>query len=461
MALLSEKVIQKMANCQDDFYEFCKAIEPRSEVLQSVLSSYHGQEICKFLTKVGNGQIKRGIINIPPRHCKTYLTKLFLVWYMGNYPDRDHILLSHTASLAENISGNIRDKFNTIEFKDIFPAVRLKEDTKSRSHFKLQRIGKKAGQLISAGVMGSILGHGISGIGLIDDPIGKMFEARNPDHLDKLYEFYRMEFESRLDSHESRILIIMQRMSEGDLCGKLLKDNPKDWHVLKLPIVKDDKPLWPDRFSIKRIEKIKRFLNNDYLFSCVYMQNPIDAEEKPFHSIKSPEILPNNMRTFSYFDPNWGGKDWSAYCAGGIFNGQIIITHGETWQGDLTKNYDKLEKEIIKTKPEKIIIESNSKGEAFLNEFKHRGYIVEGIEHYENKFLRIQRFIQSNWNRIYIDKQKCSNTFLEQIRNYKDPLDWTKKQKNVDSIDALSGLVEFLLTKETANEYIGKQTKWL
>jgi hypothetical protein len=380
---------------------------------------------------------------------------------MGNHPDRDHILLSHTASLAENISGNIRDKLNSQQFKDIFPAVRLKEDTKSRSHFKLTGKENKAGQLISAGVMGSILGHGISGIGVIDDPIGKMYEARNPEHLEKLYEFYRMEFESRLDSNESKILIIMQRMSEGDICGKLTKDNPGEWDVLKLPIIYENKPLWPERFTIERIEKIKRFLNNDYLFSCVYLQNPIDSEEKPFNDIKQPEIIPDNMNIFAYFDPNWGGSDWSAYCAGGQFDGQIIVTFGIAWQGDIKSNYDKLEAQIIKTRPDKVIIESNSKGEAYLNEFDHRGYICEGIEHRENKYLRIQTFIERNWNRIYIDKNNCSQGFLNQIRNYKDPLDWTKKQKNVDSIDALSGLVEFLLGKETAKQHIGRQTKWM
>jgi hypothetical protein len=459
---MKDNLLDILAKCQTDFYYFCKFIEPKSEILQSVLKSYHGQEICKFLTEIGKGNIKRGMINLPPRHCKTYLVKLFLTWFMGNFPDRDHILLSHTASLSETISGNVRDKLNSQEFKDIFPAVRLSQDSKSKSHFHLTREGKKPGQLISAGVMGNILGHGISGIGLIDDPIGKLYEARNPDYLDKLYDFYKLEFESRLDSELAIVLFVMQRMAEDDPCGRLLKDNPGEWTVLKLPIVYHGKPLWPEKFPMKRIDKIKTMLNNDYWFSCVYMQEPIDIKEKPFHIIKQPDIIPENMRRFAYVDPNWGGEDYMPYSVGGIYDGKIIITYGSVWQDDFNSNCDRLEKEIIKTKPEITIIESNSKGEAFISEMKHRGHIVKGIEHTENKFFRIFKYAQRNWARIYIDKNNCDSTYIDHIINFKDPLDWTKRKKRIDCADNLAGIVEFLIGKEeTATVYQGKQTKWL
>lgn len=448
---ISHKIINIQACAQLDFELFCRILEPKSETLQSLLSSFHGKKITKKLTELADGKIKKLIINLPPRHGKTYLEKLFLSWVVGREPELSHILITHTAKFSEKISGEIRDKINTLEFQEIFSNVRLSEDTKAKAQWKIKNNGKNAGELFSAGVDGAILGRGVSGIAVIDDPIAKKKDARNSEFLKNQFEWYRVEFESRLDSEEVRILIVQQRWAEDDLCGKLLEEEGDEWEVLKLPIIYENKTLWPERFSLEKILKRKERMSLKW-WNALYMQDPDDSEDKSFQKIKyyQGKIDWSTLKEISYFDPAWGGKDHCCYIkAAQLSQNIILITHGMVWQGSIDYGYSKLKKQYANGKERKRYIESNSKGEAYMRDAKLHGYEVKGIEHGQNKFARIDEHVRKNWHEIYFIKSACTNDFIDQIRNYKDPDDWTKKIPDIDAVDGLAGIIECMHLNDT------------
>jgi hypothetical protein len=62
----------------------------------------HIRLICDKLEKVYTGEIKRLIINIPPRSLKTEIvSKAFPVWCLGHDPRLKFMLISYSAELAE------------------------------------------------------------------------------------------------------------------------------------------------------------------------------------------------------------------------------------------------------------------------------------------------------------------------------------------------------------------------
>ena len=61
------------------------------------------------LVRIANGTNKRLIVEMPPRHGKSFLcSTYFPAWYLGKFPDRNIILQSATDNLAEEFSTTAR-----------------------------------------------------------------------------------------------------------------------------------------------------------------------------------------------------------------------------------------------------------------------------------------------------------------------------------------------------------------
>ncbi|EMD0876080.1 terminase, partial [Acinetobacter baumannii] len=67
------------------------------------MQNWHHLEICEALMKVYRGEIKRLIINVPPRYSKTEIAVInFMAWCFGKNPDCEFIHISYSAMLAAN-----------------------------------------------------------------------------------------------------------------------------------------------------------------------------------------------------------------------------------------------------------------------------------------------------------------------------------------------------------------------
>ncbi|EXG36291.1 large subunit terminase TerL domain protein, partial [Acinetobacter baumannii 24860_7] len=73
------------------------------------MQNWHHLEICEALMKVYRGEIKRLIINVPPRYSKTEIAVInFMAWCFGKKPDCEFIHISYSAMLAANNAFQIR-----------------------------------------------------------------------------------------------------------------------------------------------------------------------------------------------------------------------------------------------------------------------------------------------------------------------------------------------------------------
>ena len=92
--------------------------------------NWHHEAICEKLEQVFNGEIKRLIINIPPRYSKTELAVAnFTSWALGKAPDAEFIHVSYSATLAANNSSKLRSVIQHEAYQRIFK-TRLESENK-------------------------------------------------------------------------------------------------------------------------------------------------------------------------------------------------------------------------------------------------------------------------------------------------------------------------------------------
>lgn len=104
------------------------------------------------------------------------------------------------------------------------------------------------------------------------------------DQMDKIKQFYRAIFPLR-NGPDTPIDIIGTRWDDYDLYGDLEKD--PDVEVIKFPaweIINGTKvSTWPERYPVQELESIRSGPKmGSYLFSCLYLQDPIPQEDAIF-----------------------------------------------------------------------------------------------------------------------------------------------------------------------------------
>ena len=85
--------------------------------------------LCYMLGQVASGEIKRLVINLPPRHLKTFVASICLAaWILGNRPSARILIVTYGERLAERIAFRIREIMLSRWYKEIF-ATRLAKRT--------------------------------------------------------------------------------------------------------------------------------------------------------------------------------------------------------------------------------------------------------------------------------------------------------------------------------------------
>lgn len=243
----------------------------------------HLDLLCSKLEAVERGEIKRLIITMPPRHGKSEVaSKHFPAWYLGKHPDREIILSSYGADLAQDFSRIARSILR--EFGLELFGVKLSGESAAVNRWGIE--GSRGG-LTAVGAGGPITGRGAH-LAIADDPFKGAEDASSAAIRKKVIEWYKTVLRTRL-APGGAIIIIQTRWHKGDLAGHLIEEMSADgekWVVLNLPAIAGDadplgrapgEALWPERFSLEALLDIKRTLGS-YWWNCLYQQSPGDPE---------------------------------------------------------------------------------------------------------------------------------------------------------------------------------------
>ena len=242
--------------------------------------NWHQKAICDALEKVVTGQITRLIINVPPRSGKTEIAvKNFMAWGMGNFPDAEFIHASYSKRLATANTYNVRSLMQHEEYSKIFAHTALSSDSKAKDEFRTSQ----GGVVYSTGAEGTITGYGagkmrdyFGGAIVIDDP-HKAGEATSDTMRQNVLDWFSTTMESRKNSNDTPIIIIMQRLHQHDLSGWLLDGgNGEEWEHLVIPALnEDDATFWEGQFPTESLHRLRA--SNSYVFAGQYMQTPSPA----------------------------------------------------------------------------------------------------------------------------------------------------------------------------------------
>lgn len=270
---------QQIADCQCGLLDFTRTMF-KARKGSDMLQNYHQQAICDKLEQVVIGKIKRLIITIPPRSGKTELAVInFIAWATGLFPDSEWIHASYSKRLATNNAYNVRELMRHDTYTEIFPTVTLRTDSAAKDEFRTEQ----GGVVYATGSEGSITGRGAGGMGdkfqgaiIIDDP-HKPGEAASDTMRENVVDWFSTTMESRKNSPDTPIIVIMQRLHERDLAGYLLDGgNGEKWEHLNIPaITEEGASFWEKQFPIEDLRRMEKA--NSYRFAGQYMQLPAPA----------------------------------------------------------------------------------------------------------------------------------------------------------------------------------------
>lgn len=263
--------MDRVERCKESFLAFTKEMWP------VFISGKHHQIMADAFERVARGELKRLIINMPPRHTKSEFASFLLPsWFLGKFPEKKVIQTAHTAELSTGFGRKVRNLVSSDVYQRVFQ-TKLSSDSKAAGRWNTD----KGGDYFAIGVGGAVTGKGADLL-IIDDPHSEQ-EAKqnNPAVFDQVYEWYTSGPRQRLQPNGA-IIIVMTRWSKRDLTGQILKksggDGVDDWEVIEFPaILPSGTPLWPAFWSKKELEAIKAEIPVAK-WEAQYQQNPTGNE---------------------------------------------------------------------------------------------------------------------------------------------------------------------------------------
>ena len=390
LKLLEEYEIAKQKDiAKTDFLSFVRMM------WSSFIGGEHHEIMADAFERVARGELKRLIINMPPRHTKSeFASYLFPAWFLGQYPDKKVIQTAHTAELAVGFGRKVRNLIQSKDFQNVFSGIELSTDSKAAGRWNTN----KRGDYFAIGVGGAVTGKGAD-ILIIDDPHSEQ-EAQlgqyNPDVYDKVYEWYTSGPRQRLQPGGA-IILVMTRWSKRDLTGQIIKsmserEGADEWEVIELPaILPSGKALWGEFWSLEELESLKAELPVAK-WNAQYQQDPTSEEGALIKREWWQEWTENELPPCECIIQSWDTaflkterSDYSACTTWGVFYHHKDVDQSRPHLILLDAFKEKLEFPELKRaaydkywefEPDQMIVEAKASGAPLVFELRAMGIPV-------------------------------------------------------------------------------------
>lgn len=207
---------------------------------QPFKSGWHLEAIAEHLQAVTRGDIKRLIINIPPRSSKSSLCSVaFTAWTWAQSriaplsgPQVQFLSCSYAQTLSLRDSVKTRRLIESPWYQERWgDRFALTGDVNTKSRFE----NTKGGYRLATSVDGTLTGEG-GLIIIIDDPHNTK-DAESETVRESTLQWWDESMSTRLNDQEiGAFIVVMQRLHHADLTGHILAKEKKDWTHLMLPM---------------------------------------------------------------------------------------------------------------------------------------------------------------------------------------------------------------------------------
>lgn len=217
--------------CRTSLKEFVSTYWHIVEPTTKLIWNWHLDELCSILEAVTRGEIKRLIINIPPGTGKSLIISVFhIAWEWATNPGLRHLSASYTNDNTVRDNRRLRDIVTSDKYVTMFWS-KLDVELASDQYAKVRIDTTAKGYSIATSVAGIGMGEHPDRI-RIDDP-HKAKESDSQTKRDEVGTWFTTTISTR-KAADPAIVIIMQRINEDDLCGRLLPTGT--WEHLLFPM---------------------------------------------------------------------------------------------------------------------------------------------------------------------------------------------------------------------------------
>lgn len=320
MTSATSTILEQLGRAQDDLLWFVRLTYPEFQAAQFHVRLCRALE--RFERAVAFRKSPRLIVNMPPRHGKTFLiSERFPAWFLGRNSRRRIIAASYGKDLSLDFSRKVRGLLRDELVQTVFPGLALARGTESVEQWETS-----AGGVYRAASVGSgITGKGADAL-IIDDPVKGAKEANSEAFRRTVWDWYRSEAYLRLQPGGG-VIVVQTRWREDDLTGMLL-DGGEEWEVLSFPAIDEHgRALHPQRYDLDALARIRKS-SGEYYWSALFQQRPIARDDQPFKAgdirridtlSTSPDLRAHDLRlVLDLAYTKKAGSDFTATIFGGI-----------------------------------------------------------------------------------------------------------------------------------------------
>lgn len=203
-----------------EFMQYCwqKPQEP-------LVVGLHTREICRLIDesmeKLKQGESTFLLIKVHFRAGKSDIVSRFLpAHFLGEYPDKDVMVVGYNSSLAEGFSRYGRALISTREYQSLYPNTTITGGVQSWS------INGRIGVVTASGLTSGITGKGYT-LGICDDYCSSRADAESENMRNSTWEHFTNDFLTRR-SPNSITIVLATQWHIDDIIGRIeRKINPE------------------------------------------------------------------------------------------------------------------------------------------------------------------------------------------------------------------------------------------
>ena len=249
-----------------EFYDYCRLKYPS----HYTRDRRYLAEVCHRLQAFVEQNDKRFlVINLPPRHYKSFTATNFVEWYFGRKPDRKVMTGSYNETLSTTFARKVRDTIEErgavggpLVYRDVFPDTQIKYGQASASLWALA--GSSQDNYLATSPKGTATGFGAN-IVLIDDVIKNSEQAYNETVLEQHWDWFTNTMMQRLEGDDWKVIVIMTRWATNDLAGRVLASYEHVEHITYTAVQADGSMLAPSILTRRDYDLKTQNMNPDFI----------------------------------------------------------------------------------------------------------------------------------------------------------------------------------------------------
>ncbi len=371
------------------------------------LANWHIDLIAEYLMACTRGEIRRLIINMPPRALKSQcISVAWPAWLLGNNPSERIIAASYAQTISLKHSLDCRALMEAPFYRDLFPEMEFTGDQNEKHKFLTTARGFR----LATSVGGSLTGEGGNFL-IVDDPHNPA-EVSSRTMRQFAHTWFENTFASRLDQPgKGCIVIVMQRLHRDDLSGYLLQKSSKTWEHLVIPAEAERDTLvhfgrvhharkmgesWhAARVRPSQLSAIKEEVGS-YVFAAQYQQAPVPEAGA---LIKPQWFRYADIPASALYYQSWDTaialhdtSDYSVCTTWAVHEHQYYLADVRRVRLPFTELKNAVVAEYEKYRPAAVLIENKASGQSLLQELRAEEMPLIAITPKEDK---LQRFLRA------------------------------------------------------------------